>query len=186
MNQHLIAFYYLFTIILLFLAFCIIQAVPSGSPLNIDLYHNNMIISFAIYNPAEFSYWSNSTKETLEEPAEDKWNNNWNDTKEQDNNEGWNHADDCTPGLGNQPQLNTPNWIDWVFAYISLDQIKEITRCLFAQNFQSNYEAEYRISFRVVTPESSIPELEEEPVKEAQGQWEIGSNNEIPRFGNFT
>jgi hypothetical protein len=110
----------------LFLAFFIIRAVPSGSPLNIDLYRDNTIISLAIYNPAELSYRFNSTKETLEYPVEDDWNNNWNDNEDQDNNEGWNHANDWTPGLGNQPQLNTPEWIDWVFAYISLDQIREI------------------------------------------------------------
>jgi hypothetical protein len=185
MSQYLIAFCYLFTIALLFLAFFIIRAVPSGSPLNIDLYHDNMIISLAIYNPAELRYCSNSAKETLEYPVEDDWNNNWNDNEDQDNNEGWNHADDWTPGLGNQPQLNTPEWIDWVFAYISLDQIREIAGCLFAQNFRTQYEAEHRIPFRIVTPEPSIPELEEEPVEEAQGQWEIGSNDEIPGLGNF-
>jgi hypothetical protein len=138
MNQYLIAFCYLFTIVLLFLAFFIIRAVPSGSPLNIDLYHDNMIISLAIYNLAELRYHSNTTKETLEEPVDEDWNNNWNNNENQDNNEGWNHADDWTPGLGNQPQLNTPEWIDRVFAYISLDQIREITGCLFAQNFRSN------------------------------------------------
>jgi hypothetical protein len=48
-----------------------------------------------------------------------------------------------------------------------------------------NYEAEHGIPFQVVTPEPSIPEVKEEPVEEAQGQWEIGSNNEIPGLGNF-
>jgi hypothetical protein len=185
MNQYLIAFCYLFTTVLLFLAFFIIRAVPSGSPLNIDLYCDNMIISLAIYNLAELRYCSNATKETLEEPVDEDWNNNWNDNEDQDNNEGWNHADDWIPGLGNQPQLNTPEWIDWVFTYISLNQIKEIAGRLFAQNFQSNYKAEHGIPYRVVTPEPSIPELEEKPVEEAQGQWEIGSNNEISGFGHF-
>jgi hypothetical protein len=185
MNQFLIAFCYLFTITLLFLAFLIVRAVPSSSPLNIDLYCDNTIIFLAIYNPAELSYHPNVTKKTLEYPVEDNWNNNWNDNEDQDNNEGWNHAGDWTPGLGNQPQLNTPEWIDWVFAYISLDQIREIAGHLFAQNFWSNYEAKHGIPFRVVTPEPSIPELEEEPVEEAQGQCEIGSNDEIPGFGNF-
>jgi hypothetical protein len=87
--------------------------------------------------------------------------------------------------LENQPQISTPEWVDWVFTYISIDQIREIAGCLFPQNFRSNYEAEHGIHFRVVTPEPSIPELEEEPVEEAQGQWEIGSNDEIPGFGNF-
>jgi hypothetical protein len=39
--------------------------------------------------------------------------------------------------------------------------------------------------FRIVTPEPSIPELEEDSVEEAQDQWEIGSNDKIPGFGNF-
>jgi hypothetical protein len=166
MNQYLIAFCYLFTIVLLFLALFIIRAVPAGSPLNIDLYCDNAIISLAIYNPAEHGYRSNTTKEKIEYPVEDDWNNNWDDHESEDNN-AWNHADDWTPGLCNQPQ------------------IREITGHLFAQNFRSNYEAEHRIPFCVVTPEPSIPELEEEPVKEAQGQWEIGSNDEIAGFGNF-
>jgi hypothetical protein len=65
MSQYLIAFCYLFTTVLLFLAFYIIRAVPFSSPLNIDLYRDNTIISLAIYNPAELSYQLNSTKETL-------------------------------------------------------------------------------------------------------------------------
>jgi hypothetical protein len=184
MSQYLLAFCYLFTIVLLFLAFFIVRAVPARSPLNIDLYRDNTIISLAIYNPAELSYRSNETKETLEYPVEDDWNNNWDDHESQNDN-AWNHADDWTPGLGNQPQISTPEWIDWVFAYISIDQIREITGRLFVQNFRANYEAEHGVPFRVVTPEPSIPELEEEPVEEAQGQWEIGSNDEIPGFGNF-
>jgi hypothetical protein len=184
MNQYLIAFCYLFTIVLLFLALFIIRAVPAGSPLNIDLYCDNTIISLAIYNPAEHGYRSNTTKEKIEYSVEDDWNNNWDDHESEDNN-AWNHADDWTPGLCNQPQISTPEWVDSVFAYISIDQIREIAGHLFAQNFRSNYEAAHRIPFRVVTPEPSIPELEEEPVDEAQGQWEIGSNDEIPGFGNF-
>jgi hypothetical protein len=124
MSQYLIAFCYLFTIVLLFLAFFIIRAVPAGSPLNIDLYRDNTIISLAIYNPAELSYRSNETKETLEYPVEDDWNNNWDDHESQNDN-AWNHADDWTPGLGNQPQISTPEWIDWVFTYISIDQISQ-------------------------------------------------------------
>jgi uncharacterized protein YbaR (Trm112 family) len=165
----------------LFLAFFIIRAIPAGSLLNIDLYRDNTIISLAIFNPAELCYHFNSTKENL---VEDNWNNNWNNNEDQDNNEGWNHADNWTPGLGNQPQLNTPEWIDWVFAYISLDQIREITGRLFAQNCRTQYEVEQGIPFRVVTPEPSIPKLEEH-VEEAQGMWEIGSNDEIPGFGDF-
>jgi hypothetical protein len=55
MNQHLIAFCYLFTIILLFFAFFIVRCLPPGRPLNIDLYRSNTIISLAIYNPTEFN-----------------------------------------------------------------------------------------------------------------------------------
>jgi hypothetical protein len=135
MNQYLITFCYLFTIVHLFLAFFITWAVPSGSPLNIDLYCDNTIISLAIYNPAELGCHTDTTKETLEEPVEHDWDNNWNVTKNQDVGQGWNHDDDWTVGLGNQPQLNTLEWIDWVFAYICLDQIGEIAGCLFAQNF---------------------------------------------------
>jgi hypothetical protein len=185
MSQYLIAFCYLFTIVLLFLAFFIIWAVPAGSPPNINLYLDNTIISLAIYNLAELSYRFNSTKETLEYPVEHDWNNNWDDHESQDNN-AWNHADDWTPGLGNQPQVSTPEWVDWVFAYISIDRIREIAGHLFAQNFRSNYEAKHKIPFHVVTPKPSISELEEEPVKEVQGQWEIGSNDESPRLGSFT
>jgi hypothetical protein len=75
MNQHLIAFCYLFTIILLFFAFFIVRCLPPGRPLNIDLYHSNMIISLAIYNPAEFNIpegkkpennWGAVTRDVLE------------------------------------------------------------------------------------------------------------------------
>jgi fumarate reductase subunit C len=94
MNRYLIAFCYLFTIVLLFLVFFIIQAVPSSSPLNIDLYRDNTIISLAIYNLAELSYHTNTTKETLEEPVEHNWDNNWNSTENQDVSRGWNHNND--------------------------------------------------------------------------------------------
>jgi hypothetical protein len=65
MSQYLIAFCYLFTIVLLFLAFFIIRAVPSGSPLNIDLYCDNTIISLTIYNPAELNYRLTQPKKLL-------------------------------------------------------------------------------------------------------------------------
>jgi hypothetical protein len=65
MSQYLIAFCYLVTIFLLFLAFFIARAVPSGSPFNIDLYRDNMIISFAIYNPAELQYQSSPPQEKV-------------------------------------------------------------------------------------------------------------------------
>jgi hypothetical protein len=193
MNQYLIAFCYLFTIALLFLAFFIARAVPSGLPFNIDLYHDNTIISFAIYNPAALQYRFGPPQGKVREHdwntiwnKEDEVHNNWDDQESQVNNdEDWNHANDWTAGLGNQPQLHTPEWIDWVFAYITLDQIREIAGRLCAQNFRTQYEGKHGIPFRVATPEPSILELEEEPVKEAQGQWEIGSNDEIPGFGNF-
>jgi hypothetical protein len=66
MSQYLIAFCYLVTIFLLFLAFFIVRAVPSGSPFNIDLYRDNTIISLAIYNPAELQYRSGPPQEKFE------------------------------------------------------------------------------------------------------------------------
>ena len=56
MNQYLITFCYLFTVILLFPAFFICRAVPTGQPINIDLYQNNTIISFAISDPSQIAY----------------------------------------------------------------------------------------------------------------------------------
>jgi hypothetical protein len=66
MSQYLIDFCYLVTIFLLVLAFFIVRAVPSGSPFNIDLYRDNTIISFAIYNPAELQYRSGPPQEKFE------------------------------------------------------------------------------------------------------------------------
>jgi hypothetical protein len=193
MNQYLITLCYLFTIVLLFLAFFIVRAVPSGSPFNIDLYRDNTIISFAIYNPAELQY---RTGPPQEKAREHDWDTNWNEEEEVnndwdnhvsqvDNDADWNQPDDWITGLASQPQFNTPEWVDWVFNHININQIREIAGRLFAQNFRANYEAAHGVPFRVGTPEPSIPELEEEPVEEAQGQWEIGSNDEIPGFGNF-
>jgi hypothetical protein len=193
MNQYLIALCYLFTIVLLFLALFIVRAVPSGSPFNIDLYRDNTIISFAIYNPAELQYRTGPPQEKIREHdwdtnwnEEEEVNNNWdNHVSQVDNDADWNQPDDWITGLASQPQFNTPEWIDWVFNHINISQIREITGRLFAQNVRANYEAEHGVPFCVGTPEPSIPELEEEPVEEAQGQWEIGSYDEIPRFGNF-
>jgi hypothetical protein len=193
MNQYLIALCYLFTIVLLFLAFFIVRAVPSGSPFNIDLYRDNTIISFAIYNLAELQYRTGPPQEKVREHdwdtnwnEEEEVNNNWdNHVSQVDNDADWNQPNDWITGLASQPQFNTPEWIDWVFNHINISQIREIAGRLFAQNFRANYEAEHGVPFRVGTPEPSIPELEEEPVEEAQGQWEIGSNDEIPGFGNF-
>jgi hypothetical protein len=193
MSQYLIAFCYLFTIILLFLAFFIVRAVPSGSPFNIDLYRDNTIISFAIYNPAELQYRTSPPQEKVQEH---NWDTNWNEEEEVnndwdnhvsqvDNDADWNQPDGWITGLASQPQFNTPKWVDWVFNHININQIREIAGRLFAQSVRANYEAEHGVPFRIATPEPSIPELEEEPVEEAQGQWEIGSNDEIPGFGNF-
>jgi hypothetical protein len=184
MSQYLIAFCYLVTILLLFLAIFIVRAVPSGSPFNIDLYRDNTIISFAIYNPAELQYRSGPPQEKVQEHD---WNTNWNAQDDQDSYNCFNDKNTWTTPqyTADQPHTDTPEWIDWVFAHINLDQIREIAGRLFAQNFRTNYKAEHRIPFCVVTPEPSIPELEEEPVEEAQGQWEIDSNDKIPGFSNF-
>jgi hypothetical protein len=77
MNQYLIAFCYLFTIILLFFAFFIVRCLPPGRPLNIDLYRSNTIISLAIYNPAEFNIPEGKK-------PENNWGANWNDQDDQD------------------------------------------------------------------------------------------------------
>jgi hypothetical protein len=174
----------LVTIILLFLAFFIIRAVPAGSPLNINLYRDNTIISFAIYNPAELQYWSGSLKEKV---REHDWNTNWNAQDDQDSYNHFNNENAWTAPqyTADQPHTDTPESNDWVFAHINLDQIREIAGQLFSQNFRANYEAEHGVPFCVVTPKPSIPDLEEEPAVEAQDQWEIGSNDEIPGFGNF-
>jgi hypothetical protein len=87
--------------------------------------------------------------------------------------------------MADQPHTDTPEWIDWVFAHINLDQSREIAGTTLSQNFRANYKAEHGIPFHIVTPKPIIPELEEEPVEEALDQWEIGSNDKIPRFGHF-
>jgi hypothetical protein len=146
MSQYLIAFCYLVTIFLLFLAFFIVRAVPSGSPFNIDLYRDNTIISFAIYNPAELQYRTGPPQEKV---REHDWNTNWNEEEEVnndwnnhvsqvDNDADWNQPDDWITGLASQPQFNTPEWVDWVFNHININQIREIAGRLFAQNFRAN------------------------------------------------
>jgi hypothetical protein len=146
----------------------------------IDLYRSNTIISLAIYNPAEFNI-------PEEKKPENNWGANWNDQDDQDSYNHFNDENACNAPqyTADQPGTDTPEWIDWVFAHINLDQIREIAGQLFSQNFRANYEAEHGIPFRVATPEPSIPELEEEPTEEAPDQWEVGSNDEIPRLGNF-
>jgi hypothetical protein len=64
LNQYLIAFCYLFTIILLFFAFFIVRCLPPGRPLNINLYRSTTIISLAIYNPVEFNIPEGKKPET--------------------------------------------------------------------------------------------------------------------------
>jgi hypothetical protein len=107
MNQYLIAFCYLITIILLFLAFFIIRAVLAGSPLNMDLYHDHMIISFAIYNPAELHYWSNPIEE---EKHKHDWNTNWNMQDDQDSYNCFNdeNAWNAPQYTADQPHTDTP------------------------------------------------------------------------------
>jgi hypothetical protein len=91
MNQYLIAFRYLFTIILLFFAFFIVRYLPPGRPLNIDLYGSNTIISLAIYNPVEFNILEGKK-------PENNWGTNWND---QDDQDSYNCFNDEIPGFGN-------------------------------------------------------------------------------------
>jgi hypothetical protein len=153
----------------------------NSSTCNTYLHHGSSSLKPLNHGPPSYIQWLGEVDVLwLHNRVEDDWNNNWNDNENQDNNESWNHTDDWTPGLGNQPQLNTPEWIDWVFTYISLDQIREITGHLFAQNFRTDHEPEHGIPFHVVTPESSIPEFEEEPIEEAQGQWEKGLTTKFP------
>ena len=128
MNQHLITFCYLFTVILLFLALLICRAVPAGQPINIDLYHNNTILFFAITDLSLVSYvvLKGETQEQQEEV-----NNSWENQEAWGNKDGWNHADDWTPAE-NQSHISTPEWIDWVFNYVNINQIREIAGCLCA------------------------------------------------------
>ena len=116
MNQYLIAFCYLFTIILLFLAFFICRAVPAGQPINIDLYQNNTIISFSISNPSQITY-------TVPEEQHKAINNNWGNQEAWGNEDGWNHADDWNK-QETRRQLYTAEWIDWVFDHININQIE--------------------------------------------------------------
>ena len=181
MNQYLIAFCYLFTVILLFLAFLIYWAVPSGQPINIDLYRNNTVLSFAITDPSLVSYIVLQGETQEQEEVDNSWGNQegWG------NEVGWNHADDWTPAE-NQPHISTPEWIDWVFNYVNINQIREITGHLFAQNFRTQFEEANGYPFHTDTPYPSIPELKDSPVEEQQqNQSEINSNDEIPGLGNF-
>ena len=178
MNQYLIAFCYLFTIILLFFVFFICQAVPAGQPINIDLYWNNTIISFAISDPSQIAY-------TVPEEQHEVINNNWGNQEAWGNEDGWIPADNQNV-LDTQPQLHTSQWIDWVFDHISIHQIREIAGCLFAQNFCTQFEEANGYPFQADTLHPSIPELKESPVEEEQqDQWEINTNDEIPGLGNF-
>ena len=178
MNQYLIAFCYLFTVILLFLAFFICRAVPAGQPINIDLYQNNTIISFAISDPSQITY-------IVSEEQHEAVNDNWENQEAWGNEDGWNHADDWNE-QETQPQLHTAEWIDWVFNHVNINQIREITGRFFAQNFRNQFEEANRFPFHANTPHPSIPELEESTVQEEeQDQWEINTNDEILGLGNF-
>ena len=92
-------FAYLFTVILLFLAFFICRAVPAGQPINIDLYWNNTIISFAISNPSQITY-------TVPEEQHEVINDNWGNQEAWKNEDSWIPADDQDI-LDTQPQLHT-------------------------------------------------------------------------------
>ena len=144
----------MFTIILLFLAFFICRAVPIGQPINIDLYQNNTIISFDISDPSQIAY-------TVPEEQHKAINNNW------ENQDGWIPADNWNI-LDTQPQLHTSQWIDWVCDHMSIYQIREITGCLFAQNFHTQFEEVNGYPFHADTPHLSIPEIEESPVEGEQ------------------
>ena len=178
MNQYLIAFGYLFTVILLFLAFFICRAIPAGQPINIDLYWNDTIISFAISDPLQIAY-------VVPEEQHEAVNDNWGKQEAWGNEDGWNHADDWNE-QETQPQLHTAGWIDWVFDHVNINQIREIAGHLFAQNFWNQFEEANRFPFHSDTPHPSILELEESTVQEEQqDQWEINTNDEIPGLGNF-
>ena len=73
-----------------------------------------------------------------------------------------------------------------MFDHVNINQIREITGCLFAQNFRNQFEKANRFPFHTDTPHPSILELEESTVQEEQqDQWEINTNDEIPGLGNF-
>ena len=178
MNQYLIAFCYLFIVILLFLAFFICRAVPASQPINIDLYRNNTIISFAISDPSQIAY-------TVLEEQHEVNNDNWGNQEAWENEDGWNHTDDWNK-QETQPQLHTAEWIDWVFDHVNINQIREITGRLFTQNFRNQFEEANRFHFHADTLHPSILELEESTIeKEQQDQWEINTNDKIPGLGNF-
>ena len=146
--------------------------------MNIDCYRNNTILSFAISNPSQIAY-------ITPEEHHEATNNNWGNQDNWGNEDGWNHTDDWTPAE-NQPHTSTPEWIDWVFNYVNINQIREIAGCLFAWNFCTQFEEANGYPFHADTPHPSIPELEETPVEEEQqDQWEINTNEEIPGLGNF-
>jgi hypothetical protein len=147
MSQYLIAFCYLVTIFLLFLAFFIVRAVPSGSPFNIDLYRDNTIISFAIYNPAELQYRSGPPQEKV---REHDWNTDWNAQDDQDSYNRFNdeNAWNAPQDTADQPHTDTPEWIDWVFALIStLTRSERSQDVSLRSTSATNYEAEHGIPF---------------------------------------
>ena len=73
-----------------------------------------------------------------------------------------------------------------MFNHVNINQIREITGCLFAQNFWNQFEEANRFPFHADIPHPSILELEESTVQEEQqDQWEINTNDEILSLGNF-
>ena len=58
--------------------------------------------------------------------------------------------------------------IDWVFDHVNINQIREITGCLFAQNFWNQFEEANRFPFHADTLHPSILELEESTIEEQE------------------
>ena len=107
--------------------------------MNIDFYRNNTILSFAISDPSQIAY-------ITPEEHHEATNNNWGNQDNWGNEDGWNHTDDWTPAE-NQPHTSTPEWIDWVFNYVNINQIREIAGCLFAWNFRTQFEEANRYCY---------------------------------------
>ena len=73
--------------------------MPAGQPINIDLYWNNTIISFAISNSSQITY-------TVPEEQHEVINDNWGNQEAWKNEDSWIPADDQDI-LDTQPQLHT-------------------------------------------------------------------------------
>ena len=73
-----------------------------------------------------------------------------------------------------------------MFNHVNINQIREIGKRLFAQNFRNQFEEANKFPFHTNTPHPSILELKESTVQEQQqNQWKINTNDEIPGLGNF-